>query len=514
MRLAATVVAAAALVGCSPIQFLVPTTEAPESIPPPTLAAPTTEFGGGPGTTTPQRTGGAVSPSALVQSVVQIRLETGGETVAIGSGSVISDDGLVLTNAHVADPRDISIDSLTVATTTSADLPPEPQWLAEVVAADHVLDLAVIRITEDLAGWPYPPGHIPPVEVGDSDSVEIGDDLYILGYPAIGGDTITFTRGLVAGFTGDSQLGTRAWIKTDAAISGGNSGGLAANAAGQLIGVPTIAGVGEDQEEIVDCRPVRDTNRDGVIDDNDDCVPLGGFLNGLRPSNLARDLIAAAESSTPYEPIGGLTVEEVDPAFDVSGAYFGAPFFTDSEPEPSPEFDSVWFPSDTRKLCAWWEFEGMTDGVEWDAIWAVGGDIRYADSFIGETWSAGEAGSMWVCTAEHDPLPEGIWDLALSVEGEWLIGSYTSVGDAYLPYEVGLRNRALEEICWLWISPQLTPFHGPAWVVPEEPIRVGQTLYLELPPTSYDVLAQNCSDKDIHSGSFVVDGDVDVDLGG
>src|SRR5690606_30985477 len=106
-------------------------------------------------------------------------------------------------------------------------------------------------------------------------SVEIGDDLYILGYPAIGGDTITFTRGLVAGFTGDSQLGTRAWIKTDAAISGGNSGGLAANAAGQLIGVPTIAGVGEDQEEIVDCRPVRDTNRDGVIDDNDDCVPLG-----------------------------------------------------------------------------------------------------------------------------------------------------------------------------------------------------------------------------------------------
>src|SRR5690606_5653908 len=235
-----------------------------------------------------------VTPASLVASVVQIRALAGGEEIAFGSGTVISRDGLILTNAHVADPDDLSIDGLVVATTTAAQTPPQPAWEAELVASDHVLDLAVVRITTDFEGQAYPTGHIPPLEVGDSDSVAIGDDLYILGYPAIGGDTITFTRGLVSGFTGDSQLGERAWIKTDATIAGGNSGGLAANVAGELIGVPTL--LGADDVDLVDCRPVRDTNRDGVVDDNDDCVPLGGFLNGLRPANLAADLIAAAET--------------------------------------------------------------------------------------------------------------------------------------------------------------------------------------------------------------------------
>ena len=74
----------------------------------------------------------------------------------------------------------------------------------------------------------------------------------------IGGDTITFTQGTVSGFNAQQAIADRAWIKTDATIAGGNSGGLAANAAGEIIGIPTIAASNE-QVDPVDCRVIVDT---------------------------------------------------------------------------------------------------------------------------------------------------------------------------------------------------------------------------------------------------------------
>ncbi|MFN3266619.1 MAG: trypsin-like peptidase domain-containing protein [Deinococcales bacterium] len=65
-----------------------------------------------------------------------------------------------------------------------------------------------------------------------------GDAIAILGFPGVGGLTQTFTRGNVAGFEADLGL-ERGWVKTDANISPGNSGGTAINTAGELIGVPT-----------------------------------------------------------------------------------------------------------------------------------------------------------------------------------------------------------------------------------------------------------------------------------
>lgn len=450
-----------------------------------------------------------VTPASLVASVVQIRALAGGEEIAFGSGTVISRDGLILTNAHVADPDDLSIDGLVVATTTAAQTPPQPAWEAELVASDHVLDLAVVRITTDFEGQAYPTGHIPPLEVGDSDSVAIGDDLYILGYPAIGGDTITFTRGLVSGFTGDSQLGERAWIKTDATIAGGNSGGLAANVAGELIGVPTL--LGADDVDLVDCRPVRDTNRDGVVDDNDDCVPLGGFLNGLRPANLAADLIAAAETGVVYQPIADPDLEMGDTVeLDVADVFYSTPFFSDYVPEPPPDIDSIWFASGAELLCASWIYDGMVDGIEWDAIWALDGEIRLDDSYFGEVWSGGPSGEMWVCTATYDALPEGIWDLTLNVGGEWVAGSFTAVGDAFYPYEVSLTNLTSTDICWLYITPTITPFFGASWTSSDDPVTPGETVYVDLPPTSYDVLADDCNGETIHVSSFVVEAEAEV----
>lgn len=213
-----------------------------------------------------------------------------------GSGTVVSKNGLILTNAHVVIPGENSpVDLLTIAPTVSADEKPHPSFTAKVVQADSKLDLAVIKIVGDLSGNPIDAAslNLPVVKLGDSDKLTLGDKLTILGYPGIGGETITLTSGEVSGFTSEAGIGNRAFIKTSATIAGGNSGGLAADDAGELIGIPTQLGSGSDTG-IVDCRYLADTNSDGMIDENDTCIPTGGFINSLRPINLAKPLIEAA----------------------------------------------------------------------------------------------------------------------------------------------------------------------------------------------------------------------------
>ncbi len=239
-------------------------------------------------------------PDVPYRAVVKItaRYQNNGQMVEgwSGSGSIISPDGLILTNAHVvlAD-RFFPVDELIISLTTEPDQLPVPMYRAVVMQADRLLDLAVISITTDLDRRPVDRSQLdlPTVELGDARSLRLGDVLTILGYPGIGGDTITLTRGEVSGFTREEPYGDRAFIKTSAAIAGGNSGGLVADERGFLIGVPTQLGSGID-DSLVDCRVIADTNRDGEINNMDSCVPTGGFINALRPIDLALPLIEAA----------------------------------------------------------------------------------------------------------------------------------------------------------------------------------------------------------------------------
>ncbi|MFZ3069608.1 MAG: serine protease [Anaerolineaceae bacterium] len=247
----------------------------------------------------------AATPAALsaipYQAVVQIKamVEVEGEELIgwTGSGTIISTDGLILTNAHVVlSDRFYEVKDLIVSLTLAEDSPPVDTYLASIVQADASMDIALIKPRTDMQGNPlnYATLNLPAVPLGNSDALQLGDPLAILGYPGIGGDTITLTRGEVSGFTSEEPYGNRAFIKTSATIAGGNSGGLAVNAQGELVGVPTQVGSGDAEDSVVDCRPLSDTNRDGYIDENDNCVPTGGFINALRPTNLAMPLIEAA----------------------------------------------------------------------------------------------------------------------------------------------------------------------------------------------------------------------------
>jgi hypothetical protein len=175
-----------------------------------------------------------------------------------GSGTVIDPSGLILTNAHVAldsDQRE-PVWLLVLRTVDSKSLP-QPAFFARAVLyspawggrsfGETLLDLAVIAPALNLDGTPIQVGEVTmrPLPMAPDGAVGIGDGLRNIGYPGIGGDLITMTEGTVSGYEPDEsvrQLGNAGWIKTDATLGGGISGGTSINDDGMFIGVPTEAG--------------------------------------------------------------------------------------------------------------------------------------------------------------------------------------------------------------------------------------------------------------------------------
>jgi serine protease Do len=430
----------------------------------------------------------------LAKATVQIlALQTAGDgydVVWSGSGSVIDASGLILTNGHVVDDRLGEYEVLGVAVTGRTDEPPELQFLAEIASADYDLDLAVIRIVSDVNGDPVQ-AVLSAIPLGDSDQVEIGDHLRVLGYPGIGGETITFTEGAVSGFNSERAVEGRAWIKTDATIAGGNSGGMAVNSAGQLIGVPTRASAGETEGDIVDCRPVVDTNRDGVIDDRDTCVPIGGFINGLRPVNLALPLIEAAERGEQYvaEPLA----PPPSGGYDLSNTYFYNLVFSDGVAEDDQPKDQ-WFalPAGSTQLCAFWDYEGMLDGMRWSAYWFVDGALDEGVSYLDETWAGSEVGNWWVCVMDEGGLGDGLYELVLEVEGESLLTDAIFVGGDHVVVDFKLRNESSLEVCYIQIAPNQAENWGQDRLGAEETLLPGSERVFSFASGAYDMLLSDC----------------------
>ncbi len=233
-----------------------------------TRAMPPTSLTPGAGVTSaPQRTPPSTLERALL-ATVQIIVPIDGERRSSGgSGSVLTEKGHILTNFHVVgDPRTgrlYNAKGTIYVAISPADLkgPPQVRYIAEVAKSDPRLDLALLKIraTRDGKALPGDLG-LTTIPVGDSDSVAIGDEISVIGFPGLGGDTVTFTKGSVSGF-----LAAEGWIKTDAEINSGNSGGAAVNRAGQLVGIPSAAAT--------------ETTR----------VP--GKIGLVRPVNLAKGLI-------------------------------------------------------------------------------------------------------------------------------------------------------------------------------------------------------------------------------
>lgn len=170
-----------------------------------------------------------------------------GQSVS-GSGSVISQRGYILTNNHLfyddnGRPYNTQFEAF-IAFPARDDLRSDAriQYRAILVENNPRRDLALIRISSRQDGAALPANlELDTIPIGDSDAVVHGDNLTIVGYPGIGGDSLTLTSGNVSGF-----LEQEGWIKTDAEINQGNSGGPALNAKYELIGVASAASQADD----------------------------------------------------------------------------------------------------------------------------------------------------------------------------------------------------------------------------------------------------------------------------
>lgn len=378
----------------------------------------------------------------VMQSVVQLvatEEAAGGqlESKWTGSGTIVSADGLILTNCHVALPRamwdspDFDYDYLVVSSTGRSDEPPTPTYIAAVVQYDPDLDLAVVRITHLLDGSPVNGDelNLPALPLGDSDELELGDQVHIFGYPGIGGETITLTSGNVSGFSPERGVQGRGWIKTDATIAGGNSGGTAVSEEGLLLGVPTQGGAGS-TDKIVDCRYIADTNGDGYIDENDTCVPMGGFINALRPINLAKPLIEAASRGLGPQPTPQPQPQPQPPTGEARVSRFLFAPGVDEYDQPVSVVDS--FPSGTEEIYLFFYYEGFQDGVSWQPVLVYNGEA-YPDLWPLSNWDGGAEGSWWVSVWDNAPLAEGTYEFVLNYGGEALGSASVQVGGSAEP---------------------------------------------------------------------------------
>jgi Do/DeqQ family serine protease len=141
---------------------------------------------------------------------------------SLGSGVVVDASGLVVTNNHVIEGADQVKVSLT----------DKREFEAEIVLKDARSDLAVLRLKDAHERFA-------PIDLADSDSLEVGDVVLAIGNPFGVGQTVT--HGIVSAVA-RTQVGItdyQFFIQTDAAINPGNSGGALVDATGRLVGINT-----------------------------------------------------------------------------------------------------------------------------------------------------------------------------------------------------------------------------------------------------------------------------------
>ena len=163
-----------------------------------------------------------VEPSVVSISTEQDRFGTFGG--GAGSGILIDEAGLILTNAHVV----AGAETMTVAFYDGRESP------AELVGSSPADDIALIRATDidDLT----------PAELGSSSSVRVGDEVVAIGNALNLGSQPTVTLGIVSAkdrSIEDASISLNSLLQTDAAINPGNSGGPLVNALGEVVGVNT-----------------------------------------------------------------------------------------------------------------------------------------------------------------------------------------------------------------------------------------------------------------------------------
>ena len=157
-----------------------------------------------------------------IDSVVSITC-SGRSSTSSGTGVILSQDGYIVTNAHVVEGGS----SITVQLTD------DRTFSASIVGSDEISDLAVLYIAAE---------GLTPAQFGDSSSLRVGDTVVAIGDPLGVEFRGTYTNGIVSAINRDVDVDGRTMtlIQTNAALNSGNSGGPLINCYGQVIGINTM----------------------------------------------------------------------------------------------------------------------------------------------------------------------------------------------------------------------------------------------------------------------------------
>jgi serine protease Do len=317
--------------------------------------------------------------STALRSTVQVIVpDNDFEMFSLGSGTVMNTNGLILTNNHVVEGESsnglMNEDSIAFIAVTPADLRGEAviKYFGVIAKTDPDIDLALVQIMGlvDDPDAPLPENlGLPAIEIGNSDDLMIGDEINMFGFPGLGGNTPTYTKGTVAGFLDEDRNGIYEWIKTDAELNHGNSGGLSTDELGRFVGVPTAG------------------NTDEM-----------GKIGLVRSGNIALDFV---NSYFPTNQGNGPSVTNVQ--------------FAEVINRQGQAIDpNTQFPSGITDIYATFDYNNFEDGGELSYVWYANGLETARDSF---EWDGGASGSNWVSVYSDTGLEDGFTELELFFDG-------------------------------------------------------------------------------------------------
>lgn len=374
---------------------------------------------------------GGLSKDALERakraSVFIIAEDSSGQPVYTGSGSIISDTGLILTAGHVGDPQapgeSVDVENpatlLIALTSPQDDKPVKAAYEAKPIVTDGVLDLSVLQITADADGKAIDPSALAdqlpaPIPLGDSDSLSTGDEITALGFPALASletsdqlsPSLTVTKGVVATFEANSDLNTqRAWIDSDVRIGSGNSGGASIDDQGELIGV-----------------------NDAVITATTAQGNAGEFTGGsalIRPVALAQDIIAIAQRGGDPSYTSPYLKSMPDPSQQTQGVTATAEGWSTSTSSSCSGTPSLTGVGSGDTIYAWFQVTGISDGTS--VTFTVYDASGQAIDSASQPWSYGAASTCVGVPYQvktSDPSLTG----ALSVAGQDLARNPVRLG--------------------------------------------------------------------------------------
>ncbi|HEU0184839.1 MAG TPA: trypsin-like peptidase domain-containing protein [Blastocatellia bacterium] len=312
-----------------------------------------------------------------VPSVGQVMAKTGpGRNLSYrGSAVVLREDGLVVTNHHVIYDKESEkiYEGLYLRLyDEKMNGVSDASYRLEVVLVDRPRDLALLRVIE--AGGRNSAGanlNFASLELGDERKLELLDDLVVIGFPEKGGSSPTLSVGVVEGI--DLKGG---WIKTDARLLHGNSGGAAVNREGKLIGIATKV----------------------VADETDNNIRLG-MIGYLRSAGLVRQMLMKAPELDGYKERGSPSTQ--------AGA-------VSAKRDPGPEAQATPVRGVVKDAITGDPIVGARVG-----LLVAGGDLNVANII---TWGGTNAEGMFEL---EKPVLPGTYTLRVKVLGDFAYAPYS-----------------------------------------------------------------------------------------